>query len=307
MLPVLTKIDNLELVGIASGSGLSAAHAARKFGFEYAAQGADEIWNDPEINTVAVLTRHFLHASQVISALKAGKHVFVEKPLAINQVQLGEIQSQMAVDPSRLLMVGFNRRFSPMGQQLHNFFVQRTEPLFIHYRVNAGEIPLIHWLHDPEIGGGRIIGEGCHFVDFLTYLVGDPPVSVTAQGLPDQGRYREDNVVVNINFPDGSIGTITYLANGDKALPKERVEVFSGGRVGILDDYRKLETILHNRRGTMRSHLRQDKGHRSEWEAFAQSVISEGGPPIPYGHLFGVTKATFAAVEALRTGESIRI
>ena len=204
-------------------------------------------------------------------------------------------------------MVGFNRRFAPLAQKLGAFIAGRHEPLAAHYRINAGFIPLTHWLHDPEIGGGRIIGEGCHFVDFLTFLVGASPVSVVAQGLPDGGTYREDNVVLTFTYPDGSVGTVSYLANGDKAFPKERVEVFAGGRVAVLDDFRSLEMVHNGNRKRLRSRLRQDKGHQAEWDFFAQAIIKGGEPPIPYDQLFGVTKATFAAVEALRNGERVRI
>jgi predicted dehydrogenase len=176
-----------------------------------------------------------------------------------------------------------------------------------HYRVNAGFLPLTHWLHDPEQGGGRIIGEGCHFIDFLTFLVGTPPVSVTARALADQGRYREDNVILTFAFADGSLGTVSYLANGDKSFPKERIEVFCGGRVAVLDDFRSLEIIQDGQRKIHRSRLRQDKGHRAEWEAFARAILEGGAPPISYDHLFGVAQATFAAVEATRSGEKTKI
>ena len=204
-------------------------------------------------------------------------------------------------------MVGFNRRFAPLARQLHAFVSQRTEPLVAHYRVNAGYIPLTHWLHDPEIGGGRIIGEGCHFIDYLTFLVGASPLTVTAQGLPDGGTYREDNVVLTFTYPDGSIGTVSYLSNGDKAFPKERVEVFAGGRVAVLDDFRTLEMVHNGNRKTVRSRLRQDKGHQAEWDFFVRAIKDGGEPPIPYDQLFGVTKAAFAALESLRSRETVQI
>jgi predicted dehydrogenase len=169
------------------------------------------------------------------------------------------------------------------------------------YRINAGSIPLNHWVHDPVQGGGRIIGEGCHFVDFLTFLVGANPISVTAQSLPDDNRYREDNVMMTFTYPDGSVGSVTYLANGDKAFPKERIEVFVGGNVAVLDDFRSLELVSQGKRQVIHSPLRQDKGHRAEWEVFSQSIIAGGPPPIPYEQLFGVTEATFAALDALRS------
>ena len=309
MLPAVSKIPAVDLFGIVSGSGLSAQHAANKFGFRYAASDWSQIIADPEINTVAILTRHNLHAIQAVTALQAGKHVFCEKPLALGVAELEELITNCQLPNTNfpLLMVGFNRRFAPMAQKMKTFVSERSEPLVAHYRVNAGYIPLTHWLHDPVVGGGRIIGEGCHFVDFLAYLVGEAPVSVTAHAIPDAGTYREDNVVLTFTFPDGSLGTVTYLANGDKAFPKERVEVFAGGRVAVLDDFRFLEMVHNGRRKLERSRLRQDKGHRSAWEAFADAIINGAPPPIPYAHLFGVAKATFAAVEAVRSGERVPI
>lgn len=298
MLPALSKNDQIELTAISSGSGQSAQHAVKKFGFGYAANGLDQILDDQNINTVAILTRHNLHAKQVLEALKAGKNVFVEKPLAINRAELEQIAGALE-QAEGLLMVGFNRRFAPLAQKLSAFLSTRQEPVVVHYRVNAGYLPLDHWLHDPFIGGGRIIGEGCHFVDFVSFLAGQSPRSVCAASLPDGGRYREDNVVMTLCYPDGSLGTVSYLANGDKSFPKERVEVFCGGRVAVLDDFRSLEMIEDGRRQVMRSRLRQDKGHAAEWQAFAAAIQQGGPPPIPYEQLLGVTQATFAAVRAL--------
>jgi predicted dehydrogenase len=204
-------------------------------------------------------------------------------------------------------MVGFNRRFSPFALHLKDFLADCREPLVIYYRVNAGYIPSTHWVHDPLQGGGRLIGEGCHFIDLLTNLVGQPPVSVITQALPDQGRYREDNVIMNFSFPEGSIGMVSYLANGDKSFPKERVEVFAGGRVAVLDDYRSLELTRDGRRQTYRSRLRQDKGHQAEWLAFSQAILAGGPPPIPYDQIFGVTRATLAALQSLRSGQKTMI
>jgi predicted dehydrogenase/threonine dehydrogenase-like Zn-dependent dehydrogenase len=309
MLPALSKVEGVELVGIASASGMSAQHAANRFGFQYADSDEKRILEDPQINTVAIITRHHQHARQVMTALAAGKHVFCEKPLALTAGELEEIETMLREhdDPAPLLMVGFNRRFAPLATSLKTFLDERQEPLVAHYRVNAGYIPLKHWTHDPDQGGGRILGEGCHFIDFLTFLVGAPPVSVSAQALPDGGRFREDNVVMNFGFPDGSLGTVSYLANGDKAFPKERVEVFCGGRVAVLDDYRALERVHNGRRRVQRSRLRQDKGHSTEWQVFADAIRSGSAPPIPYEHIFGVMWATLAAVSALRDGSTQNI
>jgi predicted dehydrogenase len=313
MLPALKSIAEIELAGIASASGSSARHAADKFGFRYAASSQEQILADAAINTVAVLTRHHLHARQVIAALSAGKHVFCEKPLAIYEEELADIEALLgAISPPEqgspparlpLLTVGFNRRFAPLAVQMKDFFEGHREPLAMHYRVNAGYLPPTHWLHDPRQGGGRIIGEGCHFIDFMVFLAGEVPQLVSAQGLPDSRRYREDNLVLTFAFPGGSVGTLTYLANGDKAFPKERVEVFSAGRVAVLDDFRSLALVRGGRQRTLRSRLRQDKGHRAEWEAFSQAIITGGLAPIPYAQLLGVTRASFAALAALRSGE----
>lgn len=305
LLPALKKVNGVELVGIASAGGLHARHAARKFGFACAASSEDAILNDPAINTVAILTRHDSHADLVVRALQAGKHVFVEKPLAVNSEQLSVISDQLLNTEHCLLMTGFNRRFAPLAQILHSHFAPRNEPLYMHYRVNAGYIPLHHWIHDPAQGGGRIVGEGCHFVDFLTFLAGAAPVSVSAQALPDGGKYHADNASMTFTFPDGSLGVVDYLANGDKSFPKERLEVFCGGKIAVLDDFRTLEVVRDGRRTTVRR--AQDKGWRGEWEAFAKAIREGGAPPIPYEQLIGVTKATFAAVESLQTGKTLNI
>jgi len=307
LLPVLKKQKEVQLVGIASLGGLHAQHAGHKFGFVYAASDEEDILGDPQIEAVAILTRHDTHADLVVKALKAGKHVFVEKPLAITPDQLRRVAKAIRRSPSSLVTVGFNRRFAPLAIRLQEFLAVRREPLYLHYRVNAGYLPLGHWTQDPEQGGGRIIGESCHFVDFLTFLTDAAPVAVTAHGLPDGGKYRQDNVSLTFTFPDGSLGVVDYLANGDKTFSKERVEVFCGGGVAVLDDFRSLELVRDGKRQVLKSALRQDKGHAGEWRAFVQAVREGGAPPIPYDQLFGVTQATFAAVESLRSGTKILV
>ncbi len=200
-LPTVKKVGGIAPIAIASATGLSAHHAARKFGYGYATTSDEEIIKDPAINVVAILTRHNLHARQVIASLKAGKRVFCEKPLAMNQAELSEIAKTLKSLKNPVLMTGFNRRFAPLSKRLKEFIDKRTEPLVAHYRVNAGHLPKDHWLNDLEVGGGRIIGEGCHFIDYLTFLVGACPETVTAQVLPDNGTYSEDNVILNFRFP----------------------------------------------------------------------------------------------------------
>jgi len=305
LLPSIKKVGDIELVGIASSGGLHAGHAGKKFGFQYATSEDDQVINDSNVNTIAILTRHNTHADLVVKALQAGKHVFVEKPLAINSEQLAMISELLQKSESCLLTVGYNRRFSPFAQQLYSAYKNRTEPMYIHYRVNAGLIALNHWIQDPEIGGGRIIGEGCHFVDFITFLVGTVPVAVTAHALPNNGKYREDNVSMTFTFADGSIGVVDYLANGDKSLPKERVEVFSGGQVALLDDFVSLQTIKDGKKKEIKG--AQNKGWVEEWNVFARSIRKGGEPPIPYEQLIAVTKATFAAMESLRNKEPVKL
>ena len=297
--PVAAKHKDIQLVGVASGSGRSAQHAASKYGFGYATSEPEKLIHDPAVNTLAVLTRHHLHGPQTLAGLRAGKHVFCEKPLALTRAELAEIRAEVEKPGAPLLMVGFNRRFAPLSLQMKAFLEKSAEPLVAHYRVNAGYIPLEHWVHDLAQGGGRILGEGCHFIDFISWLVGAPPSEVSAKALPDQGRYRQDNVLIQLSFPDGSLGTVSYLSNGDKTASKERVEVFSGGRVAVLDDFRSLETFYRNSRKLQKSRLRQDKGHAAEWDAFAAAILAGGPPPIPYDQLFGVMDATFDVLDAL--------
>jgi predicted dehydrogenase len=169
--------------------------------------------------------------------------------------------------------------------------------------VNAGSLPLEHWLHDPQVGGGRLVGEGCHFIDYLVFLAGSKPVSVTAQALPDEGQFRQDNVQVTFRFANGSLGTLTYLANGDRALPKERLEVFSGGKTAVLDDFRSLDLSEGGRTKGLR--MSQDKGHREIWRAFITASQKGGNPPIPYAELFSGARATLAALKSLEIGGEV--
>lgn len=305
LLPIIKNNKDFELVGIASSGGLHAQHSGKKFGFQYATSSEDEIINDKNINTVAILTRHDSHAGLIIKALKAGKNVFVEKPLAINNEQLSVVSKQLLKTDNCLLLTGFNRRFSPLAQSLKSQISSLQSPLHAHYRINAGFIPSNHWTQDPIIGGGRIIGEACHFIDLITYLVGAPPISVNAVALPNQNKYSDDNVSMTFTFLDGSIGIVDYLANGDKSLPKERLEVFCEGMIAVLDDYVSLTVTKDGKKKEEK--MTQDKGWRNEMAQFAKAIRGESEPPIPYEHLIGVTKSTFAAVESIRSKQTIEI
>jgi predicted dehydrogenase/threonine dehydrogenase-like Zn-dependent dehydrogenase len=314
MLPLLKRINGVELRGIASASGLSAQHLGKKYHFHYVTSEAVQVLEDKEIDLILILTRHHLHAQQTTAALRAGKHVFCEKPLAICEADLNLIQEALGLTAEQggssqtakeipLLMVGFNRRFSPFIQKLKKFMTPRHQPAMIHYRINAGYIPRSHWVQDAHQGGGRLIGEVCHFVDTMVYLLDALPDKVWVKSLPDEQWYCEDNLVLNFNFPDGSMGVITYLANGDKAFPKERLEVFWGGKVAVMDDFRRLELVHNGERHIERSWLRQDKGHAAELRAFLRSITQSGTPPISYQHLLGVSQATLTAQQALHSGK----
>lgn len=305
LLPALKGMPGLELTAIASASGRGAADLGKRFGFAYATSDDQRILKDKGIDAVAVLTRHHLHASQTLAALGAGKSVYCEKPLALNEKELASIEKALAKKNAPLLMVGYNRRFAPLALALQDFLAGRSQPLVAYMRVNAGYLPADHWLHDPAQGGGRMLGEGCHFIDFLTFLVDAPPVSVYAQALPDGGQFRQDNVVVNVRFGDGSLGTLHYLANGDRSVSKERLEVFGGGKVALLDDFRQLELIEDSQRQKLSGG--QDKGHRAAWAAYIQALQQGSAPPIPYAHIFGGMRASFAVLESLAKGKEVLI
>lgn len=305
--PKLKRIADIDLAGVVTASGLSAASVAKRYGLEYASTDEHEVLRDESIDAVAVLTRHHLHAQQIVAALEHGKHVFCEKPPALDRSELESILQALHRSGDKLFVVGYNRRFAPLAVRLKDHFEPVQEPLTLVYRVNAGPLPQGHWLHDPEQGGGRIIGEAGHFVDLISFVLGDLPrrVLARASGQADQATF--ENVIVQMEFAGGSLASLIYVAHGDRGLPKERIEVFGGGRSGVLDDFRRLETYAHGKRDVKRSWLRQDKGHRAIWEAFVHAVEQGGPPPIPYEELFQTSLATFAAVDSLERGEAVSI
>jgi predicted dehydrogenase/threonine dehydrogenase-like Zn-dependent dehydrogenase len=298
------KQAGARLVTVASEKGVSAAHAARKFGFASATADFDAVLSDPAVNTVVIATRHNTHAPMAAAALRAGKHVFVEKPLALDEEQFEEVirAYEEACEKTPLhLMVGFNRRFSPHVVKMKSLLSGTVEPQGFLMTVNAGTIPASHWTQDPEVGGGRIIGEGCHFVDLLRFLAGAAITGVQAHsvgGSPSDG-IRGDKAVITLTFADGSIGTIHYLANGHKSFPKERLEVFCGGRILVLDNFRRLTG--YGWKGFRGERLwRQDKGHAAAVSAFVSAVEHGSPPPIPFPELVEVTRATLDAAAAIR-------
>ncbi|MDC1311139.1 bi-domain-containing oxidoreductase [Burkholderiales bacterium] len=287
---------------VASAGGVSGVHVGRKNGFENASTDIDEILSDAETDAVVIATRHNAHAHQVCAALRAGKHVFVEKPLALNREQLEEITSAYEAANAkarRILTVGFNRRFAPQVMRMKGLLETVAEPKSFIVTVNAGAIPPDHWTQDSEVGGGRIIGEACHFVDLLRHLVGHPVTGVQATmiGGGSTETPHADKISFTLRFADGSFGTVHYLANGNKGFPKERIEVFCGGRILQLDNFRKLRGW--GWAGFSKMNLwRQDKGNVGCAHAFVEAVASGGEEPIPFEELLEVTRVSLEVVEA---------
>jgi predicted dehydrogenase/threonine dehydrogenase-like Zn-dependent dehydrogenase len=292
LMPALAR--DCEIVAVANATGVSARAAAERFGAQTASTEPEAVIDDPGVDAVVIATRHDTHASLVARALKGGKHVFVEKPLALDEEELDEVASAAADSPG-VLMVGFNRRFSPLGRRLVEALGEPT-PVVATYRVNAGRLPYDHWTHDPDVGGGRVVGEVCHFVDFLSFLCQGPPISVSAAAVGGGSEIREDNLTATLRFANGSVGTVIYTAFGDPSLEKERIEVFGEAGAGTLDDFRNL--TLHRGGRSERSEGKRDKGHAEEIASFLKACRT-GMQPWPVEQMLAVTRATFEIRDAL--------
>ena len=286
---------------VVSSGGVSAVHYGKRHGFRNAATDLAEVLGSERINTVAIATRHNSHARQVLAALEAGKHVFCEKPLCLSHEELCEIELEASARSGQSLMVGFNRRFAPDIQRLHEALTCLSDPKAFVMTVNAGEIPADHWTQDMEQGGGRIIGEACHFIDLLRFLASAPVDNWHATGIgPHPGlKIVDDKATITLHFSDGSVGTIHYLANGSKRVPKERLEVFCAGRIAQIDNFRALRAYdwpgLSNRRA-----FRQDKGQNACAAAFLNAISEGKTAPIPLGELIEVTRLTLDIAQELR-------
>jgi predicted dehydrogenase/threonine dehydrogenase-like Zn-dependent dehydrogenase len=302
-LPAVARIRRIEKVSIVSAGGLTATLAAKEFGFLRAASNPSDVLEDPSINAVGIFTRHHLHAALTSHSLRNGKHVFCEKPLALREEELAEVEKswkEAQRREPRVLMVGFNRRFAPLIAPVRRMIADAGEPPVMALRVNAGPLPRGHWTQDPVQGGGRILGEACHFVDLMTFLAGALPVRVYACGAPAFGVDTEDNFSATLEFANGAVGSLLYTSAGDRAFPKERLEVFCGERVAVLEDFRRVEVWRKGGRRAWSSRMSQDKGHRAVWEAFIRSLENGAPAPIPAEEIFGVTRATFALLRAVR-------
>jgi predicted dehydrogenase/threonine dehydrogenase-like Zn-dependent dehydrogenase len=284
-----------------SQAGVSALHYGRKFGFGHASTDIDALFIEPSVDAVVIATRHASHAELTLRALRAGKHVFVEKPLCLTLAELAEIEAELSLRPAQLLTVGFNRRFAPHVIKMRSLLSGSSEPGAMSMTVNAGAVPAGHWVIDPKVGGGRIVGEGCHFIDLLRHLAGAPIVeqSVRKLGGKAAGATSTDDAVLTLGFADGSLGTVTYLTNGNKGFPKERLEVFCAGRVLQLDNFRRLRAWGFP--GFSRQYaLEQDKGQFACAAAFVEAIRGGAPAPIPLEEVLEVSRASILAQEAAR-------
>ena len=295
LLPLLPK-QNVTLDTIVSSTGVSAAHAAKKFGFASAESDSSLVWNNRDINTVFITTPHNSHAKLVCDALAAGKHVFVEKPLALTHDELNQVVEKIENAPKQLLMIGFNRRFSPHTQKIKKWLAGTPGPKGIVITMNAGAIPANHWTQNLEVGGGRINGEACHLIDLARYLADAPILSTSVNTMVSGDGSLGDCVAINLSFEDGSIATIHYLANGSKDFPKERFEVFAGGKVAVCDNFRSSRLVGSKEKFKTRG---QDKGHAAELKAFVDAIHNGTTPPIPVSELIEVTRSTLDAASAV--------
>ena len=305
LLPNIPRNDNdVTCVGIMTNSGTTSKRVAEKFNFQFCTSEPTNIFDNNAINTVFVATRHNSHAEYVKSAITAGKHVFVEKPLCLTEEELRGIEElHNCPDHCCQLMVGFNRRFAAHAVELKKHL--GNAPVSMLYRVNAGLIPSDNWIQDKEIGGGRIIGEACHFIDFLTWLCGALPRHVHAVAIPDPNGLN-DTVSINLQFANGSIGSLSYFSNGSKEMPKEYIEVYSTGLISIIRDFKELE-IRSSGKSRRKKSLVQDKGQACMVKAFIKNIKEGGSPLIPADEIFAVTRTTFAVLESLRTHQAVSL
>lgn len=299
LLPNLPK--SIGRYGVLTNSGTTSKRVAEKFGFNKAVSDEADILNNKDSNTVFIATRHDSHGDYVKKALTASKHVFVEKPLCLKENELNEI-FRLSLEAKRGVMIGFNRRFSPFAKEIKKNFGEGRMTML--YRVNAGRIPADTWIQDLEMGGGRIVGEACHFIDFLTFINGSAPVSVSAVAMADEDNLN-DAVNISLRFKNGSIGTISYFSNGNKGVAKEYVEINSSGSTAIINDFKEL-TIYEKGKPKKKKLLNQNKGQKEMVEAFVSSIESEGKTPISLEETYLTTLATFKAMDSIFNGGDLQ-
>ncbi len=309
LLPNIPESPDIALKGVMTATGTGARSVGERFGFEFCTTDAYEILENDEINTVFIASRHDSHAQYVLRALEAGKHVFVEKPLCLTLEELESIRKRCESfeggenASAPLLMVGYNRRFSPFLEEAKR--LAGEGPAAVVCRVNAGSVPPGSWIQDREFGGGRILGEVCHFIDTLTFLAGSLPVSLFAASLPDP-FHLDDTLHICLKYANGSAGTVSYLANGPKDLPKERIEMFANGTAAVIDDFRVL--TIHSKHGARKKKLfSQDKGQKNEILAFLQCIREGGKEIIPFEQIYHTSLATFKILDSIQSGQSQKL
>ncbi|MFQ5964064.1 MAG: bi-domain-containing oxidoreductase [Candidatus Scalinduaceae bacterium] len=313
LLPTLKKLHGIDLDTIATSSSVNTYHAARKYGFNKCTTDYKEVLESRDINSVIILTPHSMHAKMVMEALRVGKHVFVEKPLCINEEELKEINEvynsaicnpQFAIS----LMVGYNRRFSPHTINARKHLDGRQEPMVINYRINAGFVSLDHWVHSEEEGGSRVIGEICHFVDMMQCLTGSNPIRVYAERISANNRtsLNSDNLVIALKFADGSVGNIVYSASGDKAFSREQVEVFCEGKTIVINDYRRTDFYFEGKKKSFKT-SNQEIGYKEELQHFSEVIKGKSDQELLFDEIFYSTLTVFKINESLDSGKQKNI
>jgi len=297
ILPALKKIKGIELVGIADANGFKSSHTGTKYGFKYCVSDYTELLKDPSINTVLIATRHNLHAKMASDALKAGKHVFLEKPLAMNMDELNLLSELYASHPGQLFMAGFNRRFAPTTRAAKKLLGDAGS-MVINCRVSAGSVDKSSWVHDTGEGGGRVIGEVCHFVDLVQYLSGSLITKVYAENTSENG---EDNLIISLKMENGTVATILYASQGDRLLPRERVEVFSKKSVCVIDNFKSF-FFAKEGRSRKKKYFNLDRGFDGEFNAMFDAIRTGGGNPVDFNEYVNTTMVTFKVIESLRSG-----
>lgn len=306
ILPSLKKA-NASIKYIVSSGGLSSTTLAKKYGVPFSSTDLVQVLKDSDVSGVVITTQHHLHANITIKALQAGKHVFVEKPLALKEEELDDIIDTV-IETGKTVTVGFNRRFSPIAKKMKSFLGDRPGPMNIIATMNAGFIPPEVWVHDMESGGGRIIGEACHYVDLITYLTGSKVVEVRMEAMGMEPSINTDNASIHLKYRNGSLGVINYFANGHKSYSKERVELYYQGKNLILDNFRRLDGYGFG--GGLSSKIlstKQDKGHHKQFELLTKRWKEGGEPLIPFDEIVNTTRATLAAIESLQSGKAIKV
>ena len=305
VLPILSKLK-AKIKYLSSSSGLSGTLLAKKFDVQYSTTNNDDILNDSEVNAVIITTRHNAHARMCIAALQAGKHVFVEKPLALSLEEIDEI-IEVYEQSNKTLTVGFNRRFSPFVQDIKQKLGGLNLPINVVITVNAGEIQANHWTQNMSIGGGRIIGEACHFIDLITYLSGSLVDSVVMNSMGENPEVNTDNATILLKYQNGSTGVINYFANGNKGYSKERIEVYSQGKTMVIDNFRKSKYYGLKSSGMSGIFQSQNKGHHEQFRLFLERLKNGGEAIIPFEEIINTSRASICAVESLKLGAWVSV